>query len=205
MKIKNLFIICVFSVLIFTACEDTKKKEQEKAQAEQAEMKREAALRADEEQKELEDNSIVARTMESDSLNTLVDALERGDLAETLRTEKGPFTVFAPTNSAFSEISQEELDTLMMNENQDKLADLLKYHVVEDEITSDELSQQIQSNNGEYTFSTMAGEDITAMMSGDNIVLRDANGNIATVTQADVDASNGVVHFIDAVIMKKKS
>ncbi|MDT0688884.1 fasciclin domain-containing protein [Salegentibacter sp. F188] len=205
MKIKNLILIPVLSVFIFTACEDTKKKEQEKAQAEQAEMEREAALKADEEQRELEGNSIVAKAMEADSLSTLSNALKKADISETLRTDRGPFTVFAPTDAAFSEVGQEKLDSLMMNENQDELAGLLEYHVVEDEITSDELSQQIQSNNGEYTFNTMAGEDITAMMSGENIVLRDANGNMATITQADVDASNGVVHIIDAVIMKKKS
>lgn len=205
MNRKKLLLIAVLSVFTFTACEDSKKKEQERAQAEQAEMEREAALQAEEEQRELEGNSIVARTMEADSLSTLSNALKKADISETLRTDRGPFTVFAPTDAAFDELSEEKLDSLMMNENQDELAGLLEYHVVEDEITSEELSQQIQSNNGEYTFSTMAGEDLTAMMSGENIVLRDASGNTATITQADVDASNGVVHIIDAVIMKKKS
>jgi uncharacterized surface protein with fasciclin (FAS1) repeats len=141
--------------------------------------------------------------METDSLSTLTNALKKADLSETFRKEKGPFTVFAPTDAAFNEIDQEKMDSLMNNDNQDELSDLLKYHVVEDEITSDELSQQIQSNNGEYTFNTMAGEEITAMMSGEDIVLRDGSGNTATITRADINASNGIVHMIDAVIMKK--
>ncbi|MDT0646122.1 fasciclin domain-containing protein [Zunongwangia sp. F260] len=204
MKIKTILFISGFSVFTFTACENNEKKEQERARAEQVETEREEAL-ADEEQRELEGNSIVVKTMEADSLTTLSNALKKADISETLRTDRGPFTVFAPTDAAFNELSQEKLDSLMMSENQDQLLDLLEYHVVEDEITADELSQQIQSNNGEYTFNTMAGEEITAMMSGDNIVLRDDSGNIATITQADLDASNGVVHVIDAVMMKKKS
>ncbi|MDT0648741.1 fasciclin domain-containing protein [Autumnicola edwardsiae] len=198
---KNIILIGAFSALIFTACEDNDKKEQERAQAEQVETEREEALA--EEQRELEGNSIVVKTMETDSLSTLTNALKKADLSETLRKEQGPFTVFAPTDAAFNEIDKEKMDSLMNNDNQDELSDLLKYHVVEDEITSDELSQQIQSNNGEYTFNTMAGEEITAMMSGEDIVLRDGSGNTATITRADINASNGVVHMIDAVIMKK--
>ena len=204
MKVKYLFLTTIFSVIIFTACEDNKKKEQESAD-EQVQTEREAALEAEEDQSELEGSSIIARTMEAGSLSTLTNALKIADLSENLRTEKGPFTVFAPTDEAFNQVDRVNMDSLITNRNQERLQDFLEYHIVEDKITSDELSQQIESNNGEYTFSTMAGEDLTAMMSGEDIVLRDASGNIATITQADVDASNGVVHIIDAVIMKKKS
>jgi uncharacterized surface protein with fasciclin (FAS1) repeats len=91
----------------------------------------------------------------------------------------------------------------MMKENQSDLQAVLKYHVVSGEITSTDLAKAIKDNNGTYKFKTVEGAELTAMMSGDKIMLKDGNGKTATVIQADVDASNGVVHVIDAVVMKK--
>ena len=203
MKIKMLFTILALSAIVFTSCEDNKKKEQEeKARMEQMEAEREAEMQAEKERMERESNSIAAKAMDTDTLSTLVSALQTAEMAELLTVSEGPYTVFAPNNAAFDKVDKETLDNLMLEENQDQLSSLLKYHVVEDEITSQELVKMIQDNDGEYTISTMGGGELKASLEGENVILTDEAGNKATVVQTDVDASNGVVHIIDAVVMK---
>lgn len=204
MKIKMLFTVLALSAIVFTSCEDNKKKEQEeKERMEQMEAEREAEMRAEKEKMEMESNSIAAKAEETDTLSTLVSALQTAEMTELLTVSEGPYTVFAPNNAAFNKVDKATLDNLMKQENQSQLGDLLEYHVVEDEITSQELVQMINDNDGEYTISTLGGGELKASLQGENVILTDEAGNKATVVQADVDASNGVVHIIDAVVMKK--
>ncbi len=206
MKTKMLLIMFALATGIFISCNDNKKNEQEEnAQKEQMEAERQAELQAEKQKMEMESNSIAAKAMETDSLSTLVSALQTAEMADLLKESEGPYTVFAPNNSAFSEVDEATLDTLMKPENQQKLGDLLQYHVVEDEITSQELINLINENEGEYTISTMAGAKLTAKIDGENVVLTDEAGNTATIVQPDIDASNGVVHIIDAVVMRKSA
>ena len=167
------------------------------------EAEREAEMQAEKEKAEMESNSIAGKAMATDSLSTLVSALQSAELAEMLKTEEGPFTVFAPNNAAFSKVDKATLDKLMMQENKDQLASVLKYHVVEGEVMASDLVKMINDNNGEYAISTVGGGELKASLDGEKVILTDEAGNKATVVQADVDASNGVVHIIDAVVMKK--
>ena len=204
MKLKMLFTVLALSAIIFTSCEDNKKKEQEeKAKMEQMEAEREAEMKAEKERQDMESNSIAAKAMATDTLSTLVSALQSAELAEMFKTEEGPFTVFAPHNGAFSKVDKAALESLMKEENKDKLADVLKYHVVSGEVTSQQLVKMINDNNGKYEISTVGGGKLVASLEGDKVILTDENGKKATVVMADVDASNGVVHVIDAVVMKK--
>ncbi|CAM4228235.1 fasciclin domain-containing protein [Gillisia hiemivivida] len=208
MKIKHLLIVAILSVFAFTSCEDNKKKEQEeKMEMERMEAEEEATREADmkmeQEKMEMQSNSIAAKAMATADLSTLVSALQSAELATMMKEDEGPFTVFAPSNDAFAKVPKATLDNLMMKENQSDLQAVLKYHVVSGEITSTDLAKAIKDNNGTYKFKTVEGAELTAMMSGDKIMLKDGNGKTATVIQADVDASNGVVHVIDAVVMKK--
>ena len=204
MKIKMLFTILALSAIVFTSCEDNnKKEEEEKERMEQMEAEREAEMQAEKEKMEMESNSIAAKAMATDTLSTLVSALKSAELAEMFKTEEGPFTVFAPNNAAFNKLDEAMLDELMMQENQEKLAGILKYHVVDQKVMSSDLVKMIQDNDGTYEINTVGGGSLDASLEGDNVVLTDESGNKATVVQADVDASNGVVHIIDAVVMKK--
>ena len=206
MKIKMLFTVLALSAMIFTSCEDGKKKEEEAAEKErmeQMEADQQAEMEAEKQKMEMESNSIAAKAMETDTLSTLVTALKAAELAEMFKTEEGPFTVFAPHNAAFGEVDQATLENLLKPENKEQLGNVLKYHVVSGEVTSQQLVQMIQDNNGSYEINTVGGGKLVATLEGDNVVLTDENGNEATVVMADVDASNGVVHVIDAVVMKK--
>ena len=204
MKIKMLFTVLALSAVVFTSCDDNKKKDQEeKERMEQMEAEREAEMQAEQEKEEMQSNSIAAKAMDTDTLSTLVEALKSAELAEMLKSEEGPFTVFAPNNAAFEKVDQATMDELMKEENKDKLAGILKYHVVDQKVMSSDLVKMIQDNDGTYEINTVGGGSLDASLEGDNVVLTDESGNKATVVQADVDASNGVVHIIDAVVMKK--
>lgn len=204
MKINKILVILFLGLFVFTSCEDGKRKTEEE-RLERQEAERAAELQAEEERMDREANSITAKTMEEDSLSSLSGALQSAELAQTFTEEEGPYTIFAPTNEAFQKIDQATLDTLMKSENREKLSEVLKYHIVEDEITAEELSERIDQGNGEYTITTLNGASLTALKSGDDILLKDENGNTAKITKTNIDASNGVIHQIDGVVMRKKS
>ena len=129
---------------------------------------------------------IVAVASEAGSFSTLVAAVQAAGLVETLQGE-GPFTVFAPTDDAFAALPAGVLDKLLLPENQDVLVKILTYHVVAGKVMAADV---------------MAGE--VATVEGQNITLATDGGvtvNGANVVTADVEASNGVIHVIDAVIL----
>lgn len=122
----------------------------------------------------------------ANDFTTLVAAVEAAGLVETLSGE-GPFTVFAPTNEAFAALPDGLLDALLLPENKDALTEILTYHVVSGKVLSTDLA------SGEVT--TVQGEDVTVVVD-DGVTVEGAN-----VVVADVEAGNGVVHVIDAVIV----
>jgi uncharacterized surface protein with fasciclin (FAS1) repeats len=135
-----------------------------------------------------QDKDIVALAMEQDNLSTLVEAVKAAELVETLQSD-GPFTVFAPTNEAFAALPEGTLESLLKPENKDKLVAVLTYHVVSGKVLSSDLSDGMQAATVEGSNAEVMLKDGEAMIEG------------AKVVAADVEASNGVVHVIDAVIL----
>ena len=131
---------------------------------------------------------IVALASSQDNLSTLVTAVQEAGLVETLQGD-GPFTVFAPTNAAFEALPEGTLENLLKPENKEQLAAVLTYHVVSGEVMSSDLSDGM-------TASTVEGSDVEISIDGETVMVEGA-----TVVAADVDASNGVVHVIDQVIL----
>jgi uncharacterized surface protein with fasciclin (FAS1) repeats len=146
------------------------------------------------------DRTIVENASNADSLSTLVAAVKAADLVETLSSE-GPFTVFAPTNDAFAKLPDGTVDTLLEPENKGKLQSILTYHVVPAKATASAVVGMIEDGGGEADVTTVEGGTLTLMLEGDSVIVEDAQGNLATVTKADVMQSNGVVHVIDTVLM----
>lgn len=133
------------------------------------------------------EKDIVELAVGTESLSTLVAALKAGGLVETLQGD-GPFTVFAPTDAAFSALPEGTLDELLKPENKDQLVSILTYHVVPLKVMSTDLSDGMMAatvNTEEITITTADGPKV----------------NGANIVTADVEASNGVVHLIDAVIL----
>jgi uncharacterized surface protein with fasciclin (FAS1) repeats len=131
---------------------------------------------------------IVDTAVAAGSFNTLVAAVQAADLVDALKAD-GPITVFAPTDEAFARLPEGTVDNLLKPENKDQLIAILTYHVVP----------------GKLTASDVTSSDGTATLQGEEVTFKVENGKVfvdnAEVVQADISASNGVIHVIDHVIL----
>ena len=133
------------------------------------------------------DMDIVDTAVGAGNFTTLVAAVQAAGLVETLKGE-GPFTVFAPTDAAFAALPAGTVEDLLKPENKDKLTAILTYHVVPGKVMSGDLSDGMKAatvQGGEVTITTMGGAKVDG----------------ATISAADIEATNGVIHVIDAVIL----
>lgn len=144
--------------------------------------------------------NIIENAVNSKDHTTLVAAVKAAGLVETL-AGPGPFTVLAPTNNAFAKVPKEALNNLMLPENKAKLTSILTYHVIPGKWSAAQISKAIKDGKGMYVAKSVQGGDLTFWMKGKDVYVKDAQGNSAKVTVADVNQSNGVIHVIDAVLM----
>ncbi|NAS13427.1 fasciclin domain-containing protein [Poritiphilus flavus] len=145
-------------------------------------------------------NTIIETTQESQNHKTLLAAVRAADLEETLGSA-GPFTVFAPSDVAFEQLSASQIDRLLHPENKKELKAMLTYHIVAGNLTASKILKAMCRGAGTATFTTVNGDELTASMDGIDIVLRDCYGNTARITTADAGQKNGVIHVIDRVIL----
>ena len=144
--------------------------------------------------------NIVAAAQGTGVHNTLIAAVQAAGLVDTL-SSPGPFTIFAPTDTAFAKLPAGTVETLVKPENKGTLTNILTYHAVAGNVSSGDLVSLINRHGGSATIDTLAGEKLTARLSGDTIVITDAAGRSTAVTQADVNVSNGVIHVTDGVFL----
>jgi uncharacterized surface protein with fasciclin (FAS1) repeats len=133
------------------------------------------------------DKDIVDTAVGAGNFTTLVAAVTAAGLVETLKGP-GPFTVFAPTDAAFAALPAATVEDLLKPENKDKLVAVLTYHVVPGKVMSTDLSEGLKA-------ATVQGGEVTITLDGG------AKVNGATISTADIAATNGVIHVIDAVIL----
>ncbi|QCW99927.1 fasciclin domain-containing protein [Aggregatimonas sangjinii] len=144
--------------------------------------------------------NIVEVAAGNDAFSTLVAAVKAAELVETLSGD-GPFTVFAPTNDAFSKLPEGTVDNLLLPESKDALTGILTYHVVSGKYEAAAVIEAINANDGKFTVPTVQGGSIDLSLKDGNVMLTDAKGGMSTVVIADVAASNGVIHALDTVVM----
>ena len=135
------------------------------------------------------DADIVDTAISAGSFETLVAAVQAAGLVETLKGE-GPFTVFAPTDEAFAALPAGTVESLLEEENRDQLVAVLTYHVVPGKVMSSDLAGQSMD------VETVQGSTVSIDATGSSVMV-----DGATVVTPDVEASNGVIHVIDAVIL----
>jgi transforming growth factor-beta-induced protein len=132
--------------------------------------------------------SLVGVAAEAGSFRTLLAAAKAAGLAETL-DKQGPFTIFAPTDEAFAKLPEGTVESLLLPENKDKLAAILKYHVV----------------SGRVFANQVVGQDSVKTLQGGSLAIRTGNDKVmvgkAQVVATDIQASNGVIHVIDSVLL----
>jgi len=131
---------------------------------------------------------IVDTAVAAGQFNTLAKALQAAGLVDTLKG-KGPFTVFAPTDDAFAKLPAGTVEDLLKPENKEKLVSILTYHVVPGAVSSKKVA-------GMTSAKTVNGKSVKISAEGGTVKIDNA-----TVTKADIKASNGVIHVIDSVLM----
>ncbi|MEN9600231.1 MAG: hypothetical protein RL596_2552 [Bacteroidota bacterium] len=144
--------------------------------------------------------NIVENAVNSADHTTLVAAVKAAGLVETLQGT-GPFTVFAPTNSAFNKLPKGTVETLVKPENKATLTKILTYHVVAGKFDAKTIAKLIKEGNGTATLKTVSGGTLKASMKGDKLILTDEKGGMSMVTIANVYQSNGVIHVVDTVVL----
>ena len=141
------------------------------------------------------DKNIIENAVNSADHTTLVAAVKEAGLVETL-SGPGPFTVLAPTNEAFAKLPAGTVETLLKPENKATLVKILTCPVMSGDIVG-----MIEADGGKHKVTTVGGCEFTLSTADGKVMIEDGQGNIGTVTIADVKQSNGVIHVIDTVLL----
>ena len=142
--------------------------------------------------------------MNTENLSSFVDAIEKAGMVVKIQGE-GPFTIFAPTNEAFSKLPKESLEDLKKPENAEKLEAALSYHIIPGNVDAKKLKDLIaNSENNKYELITANDGKIEASINdAEEVILTDSKGSQATVVEVDKKGKNGVIHSINTVLMRK--
>jgi uncharacterized surface protein with fasciclin (FAS1) repeats len=148
-----------------------------------------------------EEKNIVENAVNSADHTTLVAAVKAAGLVDALMGE-GPFTVFAPVNDAFAALPAGTVDSLLLPENKEMLTRILTAHVVAGDLKLADLRAKVGSD-GFANLETLSGDALSVRFKGDKAMIYSESKNIGTITIADVDQSNGVIHVLDTVLLPK--
>lgn len=146
--------------------------------------------------------SVVEIAASNNDFSTLVAAVKAAGLVDALNGD-GPFTIFAPTNAAFGKIDKITLNSLLERKNRRTLANILKYHVVANDIRAKDVVSSLKIGNGETKVEMLNGQTVKVVQKDGKIWLQDKNGNYSQIVKTDIVGKNGVIHVIDAVVMPK--
>lgn len=148
-------------------------------------------------------NDIIENIGQSKEYTTFVTVIEDAGLTETFKS-KGPITVFAPTNQAFEKLPAGELDTLLKPDHKLDLNYLITSHAIAGKVTAKDIAKKINSNNGQATFTTIAGSKLIAKIDANrNIVLVDENGGECVISRFNIQQSNGILYVVNSVLIPK--
>lgn len=145
-------------------------------------------------------NSVMSRVMNDSELKNYASYIVTAGLAQKLSTEKGPFAIFAPSNSALEFLSAEKKKFYANPENKAKLEEMLKSHIVEGSSLDKEALLKAINKSGKAKLKTLGGITLTASKSGDDIIIVDGKGAKAKIVKGSIEGSNGVLYVVDGVM-----
>jgi uncharacterized surface protein with fasciclin (FAS1) repeats len=145
-------------------------------------------------------NSVLTKAMVTPESKNFVSMLLSAGLTDMLSKDEGPFTIFAPSNSAFGELDEVKRSYIFNPANKEAVVALLKSHIVAGNLDSATLVKNIKNANGNYKLITLTGITYTASREGTDIVLTDAQGRKAVLGKSDITGSNGILHIVDNVL-----
>lgn len=147
--------------------------------------------------------NIVENAVNSGAHTTLVSAVKHAGLVEVLSGD-GPFTVFAPVNSAFEKLPKGTVEALLKPEAKQQLTTILTYHVIPGRLRFDDLKKLTENDKQMGYLTTVAGARLWVIRKGEIIQIKDEKGTVANLVQTDIMQKNGVIHVIDAVLLPNK-
>lgn len=190
MKFKNLIFLCLLSLFTIWACKDKEREVEEIEPEEQAEA-------FEEDLEEIRENDGIVVAVESNpALSTFATGLNAWNIGDELNDESGPYTIFAPNNTAYSTLHRDHgSDVLQVNNDA-----IIQYHIVKGEMPAEQLKKEVTDADGDYKLKTMGDEELSISMEGDKIILKDSNGDTANIVETTTSES-GVIHIIDKVLL----
>lgn len=205
MKTKNVLLILAVTSLGFFSCKDDKNKKD--AMQNNTETKMEDSNMNS--NKDMDSNSdkstemnLAEITKGEQNLSTLNQAVKSAGMVAKLKSE-GPFTVLAPNNAAFDKLPEGTLDKLLKPDNKSTMEDVLSYHIIPGNVDSTKLTALIKNNDNSYELVTANDGKLEASINdAGEVILTDGSGNKAKVVNADRKGKNGVLHTINAVLMR---
>jgi uncharacterized surface protein with fasciclin (FAS1) repeats len=149
---------------------------------------------------QIDPNSVAGKVVSAPELSTLAQAVQAAELVDEL-SQPGPITVFAPDNAAFERLGQATVAQLMAPAAKEQLSGLLNYLVVPGKLMAADVIGQISAAGGKLEVKTVQGGTLTATVDGGILKLTDSQGNSSYVTKSDVEATNGVVHVVNGLVV----
>ncbi|GGX16861.1 fasciclin domain-containing protein [Aquimarina muelleri] len=200
MRIKNnISVLFLSGLLVVTACSETKK--------EGKEIKGNEKLIAENiiQPQKIEKNkpTIIEFTAMDKGFSILASVIEVAEFSKVLNTENS-YTIFAPVNMAFDKLPEGKVEELLESRNKEKLQSILNYHVIPGKITKEDITAAVKEGRGSMQLKTLGGSKLTVSMKKNRIFIIDKMGNGGTLVTTDVEASNGIIHTIDAVMTSEK-
>jgi uncharacterized surface protein with fasciclin (FAS1) repeats len=146
-------------------------------------------------------NNIIGNISSASNFSVLAKAIQAAGLTDTFNSNN-PITLFAPDNKAFEKLPVGKLDTLLLPAHKTELTNLLLYHSTAGKLTSKDIERKIKAGNGQATFATLSGGNLTARINENrNIVLTDDSGTQSVISLLDIQQSNGILFVIKTVLM----
>jgi len=149
------------------------------------------------------DKNIIENVSLAKDYSMLLSAIKTAGLTETFES-KGPITIFAPTNTAFSKMSASKRDSLFKPENKYQLSSFVTYHAISGKMSVKDIARNIKDHKGSAIFTTLSGSKLVATIDVNrNIVLTDECGSQCVISQFDIEQSNGMLHVVNDVFAQK--
>lgn len=193
-------IYALFTILTFIAvlgsCKDDK--QQDNPEADQSTTTENVSSKGPTEESKARSNSVMARVMSTSESKSFASYIVSSELSGKLLSEKGPFTVLAPSEEAIKAMDEEFLQSLPRSENKPRLIRLVQDHIIEGDHNTVSLMQSLKL--GTVTLTTLSGEKLTVSTKNTDILVTDSKGNVAKIGKSDIQAGNGVLHIVDNVL-----
>ena len=193
-------IYALFTILTFIAvlgsCKDDK--QQDNPEADQSTTTENVSSKGPTEESKARSNSVMARVMSTSESKSFASYIVSSELSGKLLSEKGPFTVLAPSEEAINAMDEEFLQSLPRSENKPRLIRLVQDHIIEGDHNTVSLMQSLKL--GAVTLTTLSGEKLTVRTKNNDILITDSKGNVAKIGKSDIQAGNGVLHIVDNVL-----